>query len=93
MCLTTSSSTARLLLRKITVANDTWKSSVVKQNCNPTWTPEDVHDFVVPFLEKTIFFVRNSLFLCCLVFWGAWLAVEHVKVFKHSIVFYSYIVP
>lgn len=32
---------------KITVANDTWKSSVVKQNCNPTWTPEDVHDFVV----------------------------------------------
>lgn len=32
---------------KVTVANDSWSSSVVKQSCNPTWTDEDVHDFVV----------------------------------------------
>ena len=28
------------------MANDTWNSSVVKQNLNPTWTPEDCHDFL-----------------------------------------------
>eukprot|EP00435_Cladocopium_sp_Y103_P045047 s794_g12.t2 len=32
---------------KVTVANDSWSSSVVKQSCNPTWTDQDVHNFVV----------------------------------------------
>lgn len=32
---------------RVRVANDTWNSSVVKQNLNPTWTEDDRHDFVV----------------------------------------------
>eukprot|EP00913_Durusdinium_trenchii_P033068 g30958.t1 len=30
---------------RVRVANDTWNSSVVKQNLNPTWTEDDRHDF------------------------------------------------
>ena len=40
-------------LRKVTVANDSWSSSVVKQSCNPTWSDEDVHDFVVTRIRWT----------------------------------------
>ena len=35
-----------LVNRKVTMANDTWSSSVVKQELNPVWCGEQ-HDFVV----------------------------------------------
>lgn len=34
--------------RKVSVAKQSWSSSVVKQNLNPTWTKDDVRDFVAP---------------------------------------------
>lgn len=32
---------------KVTLADREWRSSTVKETCDPTWTEEDCHDFIV----------------------------------------------